>query len=541
LGASGLAVVEKSGILVTSKTQKHTTEMKKPFYLPLLLLLAVLAVPHGSYAQDDEDFEGTNISYQIDTDGGGTKIRIREINQSFDLNYDGEIRFNEDFTDFDYISPGGYVVIKKTSFGNKRRLELKGKSGGEIKREFWDGGREKPYEPDGRKFLEEILPDVLRSTRIGAPDRVARLYEKNGARGVVEEIEDIDSDYIKAYYLDLAFQLEGISTRDEVAFLEVAGEEVDSDYELSKLLQAVGPDMLEKDLTEDAFLGAVAEIDSDFETARILRELVKDYDLTDERMVAILEDMDSDFEKTRILREAVEKRDITRAELITVLDLLDHVDSDFEKVRVMRTVVQKKIQGLEGTKLILDRLDDIDSDFERSRILNELIGMYDLEEDAMDLTLDALSTIDSDFEKARILQNLLKDENFSDAAYLEMLDRIDEIDSDFERSRLFEMVLSNELDAKALDKVIDAIDNVDSEFEQAKLLRAAARRDDLKTADYLAILDAASELGDWEHKNVMIEVLKVAGDNAEVKKAIRQNAKALSDHEYGQVMRMLEN
>lgn len=505
----------------------------------LLTLLASLVVSPNLWAQGSK-----NISISVSRDSHhGTRISHRNGTNSFNINYDGEVKFNNDLTDISFISPGGFVHISKTSFGNKRRVELKGMEGGEIRREYFNGGREKPYEPEGRQFLEEVLPDILRSTRIGAEDRVARIYKENGVNGLLEEFGQIDSDYVLAYYYELAFDLDNLSARDQQKLLRSAGEQLDSDFELARLLTSIGSGMLEDEATEQAFLDAVTNMDSDFEIARVMREMIKEYDLSDKRMVQILDGMDSDFEKSRILMEALGQKNLSEPELITVLELSEHIDSDFEKARIMQIVLGERVLALNGTRLVLNRINEIDSDFEKSRILQQLIGIYELEEEAIELALNALSEIDSDFEKARVLQLLVIEENFSDESFTVMMDRIDEIDSDFEKSNLIQLMLEEEAyNTQTLDRLVASVDAIDSDFETAKVLKMAARVEGLSADDYLDLIKATEDIdSSWERKNVLVEIARnMPKNNQELQNTLRDAARELSDTEYGQLMRELD-
>ena len=483
------------------------------------------------------------VSYNIENNRGEHRIRHSDGNQSFTMNYDGEIKFNEDFTDFSFISPGGYVTIAKTSFGNKRRLELKGFDGGEIRRQYYDGGKEKPYEPEGRKFLEEVLPDVLRTSRIGAEDRIQRMYAKGGIPAISEEMRQIDSDYTKAYYLMLALDLEGIKTSEQANLVKLAAETLDSDFELSRLLRNTSTNLLDSPETERAFLDAVASLDSDFEKSRLLKGMVEEINLADQRMVSIINGMDSDFEKSRILMSALEKDNLTETELTNALKLLETMDSDFEKARVMRTVLEKRVLGNEGIVQVLSRLNEIDSDFEKSRILRELIEGYDLGTKEVTMALDMLENLDSDFEKSRVLQALVEEDGFSDDSFEVMLLSIDDIDSDFEKSKLIMLMLNESAYSTGnLKRMIESIEKIDSDFERSKILKEAAQLDDLSSQNFLDLIAATSQLdSDYERSKVLIAIANEMPNEDKLKAAIREAARDLADHEYGRVMRSLDN
>ena len=55
---------------------------------------------------------------------------------------------------------------------------------------------------DGRAWLARTLPDVIRESAIGAPERVKRILRQQGAAGVLADINKIHSDHSRRVYLE---------------------------------------------------------------------------------------------------------------------------------------------------------------------------------------------------------------------------------------------------------------------------------------------------------------------------------------------------
>ena len=111
----------------------------------------------------------------------------------FDLKYKGIIEITEDNKMITGISADGFVEINKTAFGNNRRLFIHADDKGTITYEYYVGKTETAFNPEGKKWLAEILPDIVKRSDLGVESRVRHLYQKKGLRAVLDAIEDLPS------------------------------------------------------------------------------------------------------------------------------------------------------------------------------------------------------------------------------------------------------------------------------------------------------------------------------------------------------------
>ena len=139
-----------------------------------ITLYLFLLLPFVSYAQDD-----------FEINGKGNKTHTYRNNSgvySTELEYRGKIIFNDAETDVNYISPGGFIKFSKRSFGNRRTIILESEAQGIITREYREGSKKLPFEPEGRKWMASVLPEIIRTTGIGADERVKKFYKKGGIK-----------------------------------------------------------------------------------------------------------------------------------------------------------------------------------------------------------------------------------------------------------------------------------------------------------------------------------------------------------------------
>ena len=139
---------------------------------------------------------------------------------NFNVEIRGKIDLTDDDKDIKSISADGYLEINKTVFGSKRTLIIT-PQGNSLKREYYEGRTSMPFDPEGRKWMNEILPELVRTTTIGAEGRVSRFYKQGGVNAVLQEINRLESDYVKAHYANALMSM-NIPVKDYPTIATVA-------------------------------------------------------------------------------------------------------------------------------------------------------------------------------------------------------------------------------------------------------------------------------------------------------------------------------
>ena len=197
------------------------------------------------------------------------------------------------------MSDGGYLEISKTVFGSKRSILIESLGDGKVKKEYYEGRTKMPWEPNGKQWLSEILPEVVRTSTIGAESRVKRFFRKGGTNAVLAEIDNIDNDHVKAHYGKLLMK-EPVQPGDYATIVTQVTESLDSDHYITEFLQSnvqkflqqkfgnrgidVRPrkqnDSVEVYLGEE-FLGLIYADDEDGERSYNFQMAILDVDLED--------------------------------------------------------------------------------------------------------------------------------------------------------------------------------------------------------------------------------------------------------------------
>ncbi|MDO1449163.1 hypothetical protein Q0590_22995 [Rhodocytophaga aerolata] len=328
-------------------------------------------------------------------------------NQSTEINYDGEIAFTDDEKDIKSISPGGFFKFSKTTFGNRRAVHIESNSNGELKRTYYVGKTQEPYEPDGRKWLADMLPEVIANTGIGAEERVKRIYAQKGINGVLQAIESISSDYTKSIYFGYLLQQNGLKEKELSTIINEVSDQVNSDFEKSKLLQKVSGNYLQNATLTNTYLDAVKGISSDFEKAKVLSHVLSTK-LNESGFTKSLDavaSISSDFEKSKVLTEMLTKQELPDTYFKQTLTVVSGISSDFEKSKVFNKLISTKPKVLnEHFPLLLETITKISSDFEKSKTLATLLKNAQLSETQYVQWMGAVTHVHSDFEKGKLLQ-----------------------------------------------------------------------------------------------------------------------------------------
>ena len=97
---------------------------------------------------------------------------------------DRTFEFTDDETDVRQISSGGYIKVSDGAWLGRHSVEIR-EHGGQLERHYYVNLSERPYEPEGRAWLRQNLPNFIRNTGIGAPAR-GSLHVRSSSSVILE-------------------------------------------------------------------------------------------------------------------------------------------------------------------------------------------------------------------------------------------------------------------------------------------------------------------------------------------------------------------
>lgn len=472
----------------------------------LFLLVAVLLLPayNGFAAKPEKEIK---ISWNSNWNRENIKISTN-----------GEIEFNDDYTNVTSVSDGGYLKIIMVSFGMKRKLYVSSDEGRVVYR-YFEGNREVDFEPKGREWMNKVLPDVIRNSGLDLENRVNKIYQKKGISGFLSELEETDSDYYRSrmvsyllknnklkkselqsllrefpYRIDSDYELSQIYKKYNSVFLEDAEvsaeffnslEELSSSYELSQVLSSV---YKLNDLNTDnftSFINALGEISSDYEKSNVMKLALHDDRLTNEQLTVLLnevEELSSDYEKSQIIKSLLSADGLSAKNLNEIIELTNSISSDYETTQIVGSMIKKGVLNKSNLDEFSELIDDISSDYSYTQILNELIDYEALGTERFDYLLKASNKISSSYELSKFYNSLLNKDELTIDQQLKLISKAENISSSYDLANFLihacqRMDLENEKIRQAL---LDATQEISSEYDYGKVMKAIYSRNKLK-------------------------------------------------------------
>lgn len=394
----------------------------KSFLLTILATIFSLLVTTDSFAQRTVSYTSTKKrigNFSIDIKGKG----------DFKIEYEGDIVLSDDDKDIVSISRGGFIEIKKSSFGKKRRLLIEAESG-TLKKRYYVGWNEKSYNPEGKAWLAEILPEIIRNTTIGAESRVKRFYKKGGVNAVLSEIRELESDYVTSAYFSYLMEY-NLNNSELTKVVDVAGDKIDSDYYLSQVLQKNQKAFLGNPQTLSAYIKATKNIQSDYYQSQVLSKAISNDDISDDQLGDLLQiskNIDSDYYLSQVLGKILDKRDLNRSNMEKIMTLSNSISSDYYKSQVLKKALKKKNLSNQNYNQFISSIDDVGSDYYSSSIIEDLLKK-DLDNSSLNQLLDLINkNVGSDYYASSLYKKLAK-KKLSEDQLIKVLNSLGNINS----------------------------------------------------------------------------------------------------------------
>lgn len=468
----------------------------------ILLLCIVLTSTGTSFAQD-------LIS---SSSNSKNKFTYRSGNplQSFEVESRGKIDLTDDDKDVKRLSPDGYLEIQKTVFGSTRRILITPEGPG-LKREYFEGRSSQPFDPEGKRWLAEVLPELVKTTTIGAEGRVNRFYRRGGIPSVLSEINSMKSSYVIAAYADLLIKLQPVTAKDYALIISGVVDAMDSDHYRTEFLEN----------NMDRFANNQQAM---------------------EAVCAASTRMESDHYKTQVIKRALKNQSISAEAMKSILEASGKMESDHYLTEVVTTLLEQAVTDATISQAIATSK-SIESDHYRSVVLRTALEKPNLSATSYKLAIESVRNIESDHYKTEVLTELLKNKLPADQI-VELVDLSQFIDSDHYLTEIFTDVMATQtLSDESFKKLMTRIATVDSDHYASAILRSALNQPSLNDAKLISVLTAAASMGSDHY---ITEVLKAAapkvksGSNA-LKDAYRTTAKTInSETYYGRALRAIE-
>ena len=405
----------------------------------------------------------------------------------FEMQYDGRIELTDDERDIKSLSPGGYLIIKDGRWWwfADYRLDIRADSAGRLERKFWVDGRERPYEPEGREWLAKSLIRLVRTTGLWADARIARIMKARGPQGVLDEIAQLEGDYVRRIYFETLFKAGPLDAATLARALTLTGQLIASDYELSHVLRQAGQSQgLADAAVQAAYVEAATHVSSDYELSRTLRALIDRGSMPEPLLTRIVDAatrIDSDYELSQVLRAVSARHPLTGATRTAFFRALDGISSDYERGRVLASVGDRGDVGPDVAASLLQASRAIGSDYELAKFLLSLAERHDIDGPLAADFFKAVEAIQSAYERQRVLAAVAGKPGLSPATLVALLQSASGIGSDYELARLLIRVAeTHTIEGPVRDAYLAAAERVQSSHETGRIMTALVRSETRK-------------------------------------------------------------
>lgn len=492
-----------------------------------------------------QEAQGQKNSTTISMNDGRYHFSQRSGGNKLDIEYDGKIEFADDDKSIKSISRGGYLKIRKTSFGNRREVLAEPNSDGTINYEFHEGRKKLEYDNEAKEWLADVLLQVIRTTGIGAEGRVKRFYDKGGLTEVLNEVDDIRSDFVSSIYLREVLGKEGLTDSELVKLAEYVPSELDSDHYITEVFKDYGDLFFKTEATTTAFLSSMRRMDSDHYVSIILKRALRE-DLNDESVVKVLEAaeiMDSDHYKSTVLKGLLKRKDLSTKVIDQIVKSAADIDSDHYATIVLKDALDRPNLSDDAFASLMDAISNIDSDHYVTETFRGMLRVRDVSDKVVEAIIKKLEDMDSDHYRNVIISELFEDHKISSKYFEQLLNTVDDIGSDHYSTQILKKVLKEQdLTEQNYDQVLKKVADMDSDHYKLTILKNIMDTN-LTKSQMMSILKSADTIDSDYYKS---EILKEAcrsmgGADDEVKKLYREVARTIrSDTYYGRVARCID-
>jgi hypothetical protein len=435
-------------------------------------------------AQGQETSATTERSVNISEKGNVQRWRTSNGFTDFNIECRGKIELTDDDKDIKSISDDGYLEINKTVFGSKRTIVIESLGGGKIKKEYYEGRTKKDWDTSGKEWLAEVLPDLVRSSTIGAESRVERFFRQGGATAVLNEIGQLSGDYTKAHYAKLLLD-RTIPASEMPRVITSLASEISSDYYLSTLLKDSMKKLMGTRESADAFFKATERISSDYYRSVVLKEALQEYSASPEQVKIILRSassMSSDYYLSVVLSALLEKADVKEESLSELVTVSKNIASAYYRTEVLNRALQKPGTSKQTVKNVISAVADVDSDYYKTNVLNSLAEKTTVDPDLQIQMINVLdNAVGSDYYASVSLSKILSHQKVSDESFKLLVQTASKLSSATYAAEVLQNAAKKDLSANQLLAILAVAGNINSEYYLTTVLQSLAPM--VKSAD----------------------------------------------------------
>lgn len=367
-----------------------------------------------------DDMSGSGIRKTLEFDFGRlrfedvTTMKVRKQGSILGARLEGHVRFaatEDSVAELEGRAVIEELVVASAREGGERRVEVENTDEG-IAHRYTVDGLDQPFEPDGRRFLGDAMPTLLRETAYDAENRIARIIDAGGQDALLDEAARIESEWARGRYLAKLATLEQLDSARHDRVLSLIAP-MRSDYVRRTALVALVEHQKLASEQQAKVLELVAQMDSDFEQRKVLVQLAPTLDVDDASVVAAwsaaLATVDADYEARVAVITLAERSDLSAEIVAAEIEATNGMGSDYEARMALTALAPHIARTPALASTYAESARQIDSDYELRKALTLLVDTAALDVAGFKAVIAAAESIGSPYECSRVVKALTAD------------------------------------------------------------------------------------------------------------------------------------
>ena len=328
-----------------------------------------------------------------------TCIKVMDGKHSFTLIHTGAVEISDDNTEIVSIANGGYFEFSKKHNGKKKKVKINSNRDGTLKHQFFIGFKEYPYEPEGRNWMEEMLPEIVERTNLGSDAKMRKLYESGGVSAVHDELATKKDDHLKVDYFEFLLE-QDLTEADIEETLQLATKTIDGEHYLVDLMEDNTRKILKSKNGKNIYMNAMQSLKSGHYKSELISEYIDEVDFDEENATSLMEFI-ATFKSDHYFAEAVE-------------DIAE----------------QKGLSDNVLAILITESMKPLDSGHYKSEILDEILDNHDLGPKSLYALYEVIPSIDKGHYFHEVVDNVADTQRLNEQELADLILVLEHLTSD---------------------------------------------------------------------------------------------------------------
>ena len=356
-----MAVLTAGALAIGNTTQAETRPEKEHPAIEL-------AVEHPNLDHSHEALPAGRRNVRRTNDDGEVLIEVDDGRRRITAELFGQVTLSRDLTSIEELSSGGRLRIAERRRGDRLELLAVQATATRLDLTYRVDDRAVPFDDEGKAWLAEVLPILMRSGAVGAKAHARRLVDEGEERELLREIDRLESNSVRRIFYET---------------LLVEGQM--SDSRRLELIERASDD-----------------ITSNSNRAALYRSLAQNEIVDGDRLVEIAgEAINSNSTMSKLLLDFLASDRIDATETLNALDA--YIDSQSTRASAILSIAESHGRDARVREAILESLDGFNSNSTLAKLLTDLEARDVLSTDeAMDI---AVREINSNSTLAKLLKD----------------------------------------------------------------------------------------------------------------------------------------